>query len=81
MIEVFYLVVFLLFFAVLAAAYFYLQRAKARDAAKGDAAVVATDAPAPAAATVAASAAPDAPVTTAPGDGSATDQGPDTPTT
>ncbi len=31
----FYLVLFLLFFAVLAAGYFYLQRAKARDATTG----------------------------------------------
>lgn len=29
-----YIVIFLLFFAVLAAGWFYLQRAKARDAAK-----------------------------------------------
>ena len=33
----FYLAIFLLFFAVLAAGYFYLQRAKARDAATAEA--------------------------------------------
>ena len=38
-----YITVFLLFFAILAFGWFYLQRAKARDAAKAD--VAGTDAP------------------------------------
>ncbi len=42
--ELFYFVLFLLFFAVLAAGYFYLQRAKARDAATATAAAPTTDA-------------------------------------
>jgi hypothetical protein len=42
----FYFVLFLLFFAVLAAGYFYLQRAKARDAAVATDAAPMTDAPA-----------------------------------
>jgi uncharacterized protein (UPF0333 family) len=68
MIETFYLVLFLLFFAVLAAAYFYLQRAKARDA-KVEATAEATAAPAAAA----------APVDSAPA--LSPDDGTDTPTT
>ena len=44
MIELFYFVLFMLFFAVLAAGYFYLQRAKARDATPAEASASAADA-------------------------------------
>ncbi|HEY6608268.1 MAG TPA: hypothetical protein VI277_03640 [Candidatus Limnocylindria bacterium] len=72
MIETFYLVLFLLFFAVLAAAYFYLQRAKARDA-KTEATAEASAAPASTAAAAA------APVDSAPAPSA--DDGTDSPTT